>query len=469
MSKKKEQKAPVYKKIEFDENTNEPIVVEVSAESLDEEAIFNEEVERAKKIKANSDKKGGPIRHMVTASFLDDSEDKVISKRQKIFKNLMSVLFVVFVVGVLAFTFYNDFFASSEHREPFDKTNFLSIVSTSWPFFLLAIGALLFCFIFKGLKLSIMSKKLTKKWNFSVCMRTGIVGHYYNAVTPLAVGGQPFEIYHLNKHGVKGGPATALPVATYFLNQMAYSLLGILVIILVANNAFGIQDSFNSIVVSNLIIVLASIGVFFCMLMPILILLFLMFPRFCAKIVYFVMYLGGKLKIVKKPKETTYNVLKTIVLNTRCLKKIASSPLTIITTALLSIGEAVASCSIAYFTLKFFGFALNENISLISEWVQTVFICLLLYNAISFVPTPGNSGAADLSFYALFQSNLMAGLAFPAMLLWRILSYYVFIVVGFIYNTIDKKHLHQLAQQENLETAVTEDESSTASEQEVQN
>ncbi len=452
MSKAKKQKTPVYKKIEFDENTNEPIVVEVSADSLEAQAVFNEQVEKAGKIQAKADKKGGPIKHMVTSSFLDDSEEKAISKRQKVFKTIMSVLFVVFVVGVLAFTFYNDFLA--DHSEPFDKQAFFDTTQHSWYFILFAIASLFCCFLFKGIKLSIMSKQLTKKWRFGVCMRTGIVGHYYNSVTPLAVGGQPFEIYHLSKHGVDGGTATALPVATYFLNQFGYGLLGIVSIIMVSTNTLGIRDNFSSIVVSNVVTGIAIVGVCFCMLMPLLIVLFLMFPRFCAKIVHFVMFIGGKLKIVKKPKETTYSVLKTIVLNTRCLKKIATNPLTIISTFLLSILEAAASCSIAFFTLKFFGFALQGEINFMVEWIQTIFICMVLYNAISFIPTPGNSGAADLSFYALFHSNLAAGLAFPAMIIWRILSYYMFLVVGFTYNLIDKRSLSKHAQTSNAGESV---------------
>ena len=57
------------------------------------------------------------------------------------------------------------------------------------------------------------------------------------------------------------------------------------------------------------------------------------------------------------------------------------------------------------------------------------------------IPTPGNSGAADLSFYVLFSTGLTtAGLAFPAMVVWRILSFYSLIIIGFIFTTVYKKH-----------------------------
>jgi uncharacterized protein (TIRG00374 family) len=94
--------------------------------------------------------------------------------------------------------------------------------------------------------------------------------------------------------------------------------------------------------------------------------------------------------------------------------------------------EQICSCSIAFFTLKFFGFDLLNAITGL-EWILVVQICFLLYSAISFIPTPGNSGAADLSFFWLFSAGLSGGFAFPAMMTWRILSYYSFIIIGFIF------------------------------------
>lgn len=435
MKKKEEKQTPVYKKIEFDETTNEPIIVEISADSLEEEARVSEQLNKAKAKKEKIDEK--PVKHLVVNKLLGFNDDENINKRQKFLKTLFVVLFVVFVVGVLAFTFYNDFFSASESREEFTWEAFGDILSTSWQYLIFALLSLLMCFVLKGLKLSLTCKNLSGKLHFWTCLKTGIVGHYYNSVTPLAVGGQPFEIYHLSKHGVHGGTATSLPVATYFLNQLAYVIIGITALVVFKNNGLGMGQNFGGVLYSA-VSVLAIIGLCFCMVMPLLIIMFLMFPRACAKIVHFVMHLGEKLKIVKHPKETTYNTLKTVVHTTKCMKKIATSPLLLISCFLLSLLENIALCSISYFTLKFFGFDI-VGVGVMSEWIQVIFICTILYNAISFIPTPGNSGAADLSFYALFQTNLMVGLAFPAMATWRILSFYSFIVIGFIYNAIDKK------------------------------
>ena len=130
--------------------------------------------------------------------------------------------------------------------------------------------------------------------------------------------------------------------------------------------------------------------------------------------------------------------MRTVIHNSKCIKKFATTPVSFIVSFLLSVAEWCATCSIAYFTLRFFGFEI-ENVGGMMEWLQITEMCLILYAAISFIPTPGNSGAADLSFYALFQVKLMAGLAFSAMVVWRVLSFYSFIIIGFIFTTLRKK------------------------------
>lgn len=442
--KKKSEKSPVVTKIEIDEKTAEPTIVELSEKEAisainaanEGENSENTVITEAKKIVDKANSKTGKQLAMQKVFGLPDNDN--ITKRQKIFKYIMVGLFIVFVVGVLAWTAYNDFFASS-NKEIASFGDLMVTFGENWYHFILALCALGACFLLKGLKLSIMCKAETGKWHFKTCLETGIVGFYYNSVTPLAVGGQPFEIIHLSKHGVKGGVASSLPIATFFLNQLAFVLMGTLSLILLSFNALGLgPEIINSVVTTELVKISAIIGLICCFIMPSLVVIFSFTPRIGAKLVHFVMFIGGKLKIIRKPKETTYKTVKNVMHNSKCMKQLATNPLVLISTFILSLGEQFAMSSIAYFVLKFFGFGWNSNVFL--EWLQVIQICLVLYSAISFIPTPGNSGAADFSFYFLFSTGLtMAGFAFPAMLLWRVLSFYSFIIIGFVFTNVKKR------------------------------
>ena len=441
--KRKFKEKTVVNKIEFDENTAEPIIIQIPASSLKElHAEPAREIKKADFLENSDSKSIG--KQIVMSRFLGiNKEEENISKRQKTFKRIFTAIFIVFVLGVFAFTFYNDFF-STDKQYPSMKT-MLSILKHSWKFLLFALISLFLCYVFKGLKLSIMCKAMTGKFHLRTCFETGIIGTYYNCITPLAVGGQPFEIYHLSKHGVHGGVASSMPIASFFLNQFAFVALGIACLIMFKNNTLKVPAEIIG-VFPTIFSVMAVIGLVCCFFLPFTVVLFSLMPKVGAKLVHFVIGIGGKLKIVKNPKATTKKTIQNIFHNSTCLKKLGTNPIVFILSLLLSFAERLAEASIAYFTLLMFGFELMPGGFM--QWMQVVHIVLILYAAISFIPTPGNSGAADLSFYLLFEVGLLPGFAFPAMVLWRILSFYSHIIIGFVFTTI-KKRTDKLRNQQN--------------------
>ncbi len=368
-------------------------------------------------------------------------DDDAIDKKQKVVKTIFTVLFILFLVGSMAFTAYKDFIAPDRDFLSWEELG--KVLQNSWKFLLFALIALILNYLFKGLKLAIMCKSLTGNFHFKTCIETGIIGNYYNAVTPFAVGGQPFEIYHLSKHGVHGGVASSIPIAAFMLNQFAFVILGTISLILFQNNALEVPANIYGIFPTTMK-GLAIVGLLGCAIMPLLVVIFSLTPRLGASLVHFVVWLGSKLKIVKNPKETTMKIIKNVVHNAYCLKKICTNPLVFILCFLLSFLEHVATTSLAFFVLKAFGYnAVNlttgADVPLMTEWLQSAQISLLLVASIAIIPTPGNSGAADLSFFLFFEAGLAAGLAFPATLIWRLFAFYSYIIIGFTFATIKKR------------------------------
>ena len=102
-------------KIEVDEKTNEPIFVQVPLDDIKtdvEKELDETKIEKADFVERKADKSIGKQLVIKRVLGLNSPEEKAVSKRQKLFKNLFTLAFFIFVVGVLAFTFYNDFFAT---------------------------------------------------------------------------------------------------------------------------------------------------------------------------------------------------------------------------------------------------------------------------------------------------------------------------------------------------------------------
>ncbi len=425
--RKKKQGEILVTKIEVDENTNEPKIVEVP-----EKEYLNTPIEKADFVEMKSSK--GTSKQMAMEKVFGYKKEENVNKRQKLFKNIVTLLFGLFVIGSLLFTAYKDFLAPGKE---FPKLwQLKQIFLSGWLFFLCAAVCLVLAFLFKGLKSSIMCKSMTGKFHFKTCIETGIIGTYYNNVTPFALGGQPFEIYHLSKHGVHGGVASSIPIASFFLNQLAFVILGIVSLFTFNRNLLSapanIMNAFPAIY--N---VLAIIGLICCIFVPLIVIVFSFLPRVGAKLVHLIITIGSKLRVIKNPKETAQKTIKTVVHNAHCLKKIAASPTVFILIFFISFLENLANASIAFFTLKAFGF--NLEMHWFTEWLLVVEICFILFASITFIPTPGNSGAADLSFYLLFEAGLLAGLAFPAILVWRGISFYSTILIGFVFARYKKK------------------------------
>lgn len=429
--KKQTQSTSFVKKIVIDEVSNEPKIIEVS----ESEYLSSTPIEKKDFVQMKSHKSIG--KQMAMERVLGITKEQAVDKKQMLFKKLTTTLFIIFILGVLCYTAYQDFFTTGPNKQFPSLKALKEIFVNGWFYFAFAVLSLLFGFFVKGLKNVVMCKTLTKKWHFTTCMETAIIGTYYNNVTPLAVGGQPFEIYHLSKHGVRGGVASSIPIASFFLNQIAFVILAGLSIVLFKADALSAPTILLQ-AFPQTFYVLAVVGCVCCIFVPTLVVLFSIFPKIGAKLVYFVIKLGTKLKLIKHPNQTLTSTIKTVVHNSHCLKKIASKPLMFSLLFVLSFIENLFNVSIAFFVLKAFGMSI-ESLSIFSEWAIVSTITFILYSSITFIPTPGNSGAADLSFFLMFECLLLPGLAFPAMITWRLCSFYLTLVIGFTFASLKKK------------------------------
>ena len=332
--------------------------------------------------------------------FNDEEEVKTVTKRQKVFKVAFTVFFVLFVVAVLVYTAYDDF--SKDTLLSFGQI--MQYFAVNWYYFLFAFIAFLLTYLFEGLKTSFMMKASSGKYRFWICMESAIYHRYYDFITPLGTGGQAFVMMRMRKRGVDVGSAVALPLVSFIIYQVTFSILVVAALILNAFDVFGTQA-----IVTPAVYLLAILGIVLGMIFPTLILLFSYMPKMGNGIVKFVVGLGAKLKLVKDRDATLNNAIASVKKNSDAVKLISKDKWRYLPAFLCGFLQHAALCSIAYFTLRGFGYD-DITHNGMYEWVQLFLIAMLLYAAVSFIPTPGNSGAADFSFYAIFNSFLAAWL-----------------------------------------------------------
>ena len=84
-------------------------------------------------------------------------------------------------------------------------------------------------------KYVLMMKRMSNQENlkernfWKVARRTVLLGRYYDNVTPAAVGGQPFQIYHMRKHSrLSSGASTSIPIFGMISIQAAFIIIALI-------------------------------------------------------------------------------------------------------------------------------------------------------------------------------------------------------------------------------------------------
>lgn len=328
------------------------------------------------------------------------------AKRKKILRIVGAIAFVILNAIVLFFTARNDFSKDAPPitSAPFSGKNLL--------FLLCAIGCLVLAIAAETIKFLMMMHRLGERVSLRAALETMILGKYYDYITPSGAGGQPFQIWNLHAKGYSQGAASAMPLASFVTMQFGFVLIAIPVFLF--NN--GAVDSVA-------IRIAAYVGLVAYMLVPIMIVLSAISPAASAKIVGFFVKIGAKLRLVKHPARTAEKAENALLRYSDSLKTIAKSPILLVALFVFSVLYQAAICSIPYFVVRMFGGQLG--------FIQSLSMCVYVYFSVTIIPTPGNAGAAEGSFYLLFNQLDTSGL-FWAMLIWRFLTYYIFLILGLL-------------------------------------
>ena len=90
--------------------------------------------------------------------------------------------------------------------------------------------------------------------------------------------------------------------------------------------------------------------------------------------------------------------------------------------SLFSVIEVLALVSVPYFVIRGYG----SDVGYLESLVKGMYAM----NAAAYVPTPGTAGGAEAYFYGLFGNVLEGGSFFWAVMTWRAVTYYSFILIG---------------------------------------
>lgn len=352
-------------------------------------------------------------------------EHKSFSPKKFFKKPVMVVLFVLLNVAVIAATAVSEFGNSKNAAE-------LSEVVINWWLLLPAAACFVVAMVLEISKYVMMMRELSPdKKDFDikkarqVARRTVLLGRYYDNITPAAIGGQPFQIYYMRKNsGLSNGVATSIPLFGMISGQMGFIIIAIFCFLL---GSLSIENA--------ALIATACFGLLFYGFWPVVVMMATFLPKGMTELINVVVKFLAKIHIVKNKEAVIRKAEYEVTEYARSVKTILKTKGLFLKTILISVIFHILVSMIPFFVLTAFG----GEVDFLPCFVTTVAITSAVY----FVPTPGNAGAAEGTFYVVF-SALSEGYVFWAMLVWRFFSYYIYIIMGaftYFLMHLEKKHL----------------------------
>ncbi len=296
--------------------------------------------------------------------------------------------------------------------------------SPYYRFLWLALGSMVVYYLCEATCYSLLLKKLTGKYQFGIGVKTAIVGKYWDSLTPFGSGGQFAQVAYINSKGYKGNTSTSVVVGKYVFFEFAFVALGITVLCLPCSLfKYGVVVKW-----------LAFAGVMINLILTTFITLVSTNRKVCAVLVVGGLKLLHKMKIVKNYNKALFNSLRFIHNYQMSIKAFAKKPLLVLGEVLINALGLISMAMVSY--LIYLAFNYTPGVPVEHGLIQILTMTMLCQYATTFIPIPGGSGAAEVSFAAMFGKLFDNGAIFWALLFWRLFTYYLFIIVGFFYTVL---------------------------------
>lgn len=265
---------------------------------------------------------------------------------------------------------------------------------------------------FEGLIINLIIKTIHGSSRKSLGFKVGIIGLYYNLITPMASGSQPMQVYELSKANISPSKSTAVVVNKTILFQVSVTIYCALLMLF---NIELLQSNLKSI----------FIFIVFGMIMNVIMLGFGFFivlnPSATKKITYYILNLLCKVKFLKFLENKRTNIDEFVDEYNYSVKLFIKNKKALLLSFLLTFIQLTVYFSIAY--------CINKALNLTGHsYVLVLSLQVFLYMAVSSMPTPGNIGANEIAFFTIFSGIFPKEFLGYSVFLYGIFVYYFLLI-----------------------------------------
>ena len=293
----------------------------------------------------------------------------------------------------------------------------LQISKTNIYLFLLSMIILVSALAIKTLGLHVFLKEYDDKYRWNNTFKLTLIAQFLNGITPFQTGGQPFEVYLLKKQGIRISDSTSALIKDFISYQIALIITGFIALIINGVlNIIKLQSGINWFIFIGFLVNLVVLAVLLMIISP---------SKKSRTVIKKIIEFLFKFKLTKKigNKEQIDDGLDRFYQSGMQLRKEKKHFFISIVSNFVTL---IMLYIIPYIIFKSLGL---KSVNILGSISITAFVMLIG----NFVPIPGATGGLEYSFVHFFSAfSIEAATLSGAMLLWRFVTYFFGMILGFI-------------------------------------
>lgn len=253
-----------------------------------------------------------------------------------------------------------------------------------------------------------------KNYTIRKSLKTTAVGQFFSVITPGAVGGQPMQIYCMKKQRVDTGVSTSSLIQKFLIYQTTitfYSLVALVCDLNIFNGSLG-----------GAMLGLSLFGFISHAVVILFVFMFSFSRRLTSLIIKKCFNLLSKLKIIKNAPEKAKKLELELLKFHESNIKIYGNKKMFASICFLTVLQLTLIFTIPYAIYRSFNFSGANYFNMLTGQAFVTMVS-------SFMPLPGGSGAAEGSFYVFFETFFKENTIKSAILIWRIITYFLNVLV----------------------------------------
>lgn len=307
-------------------------------------------------------------------------------------------------------------------KDNFDKSINI-LFSANIIYLILAIIMYAIYFLFEALILKKLIAKYDKKYSFKKALELNIMTKFFNGITPFSMGGQPLQVYELNKDGIKISESTLVIVENFILFQVV--MVSLVILAFIGKFICHINPS-------SVLWISTIVGFVLNTLLLIIVTIICININFALKSGNAIIKLMVKMKLIKNKEKAMQSWEESCAEYSNGFRNLINEKKLVFECILLEIFEMFFLFLVPIFVFKSLGFTGNINI------IYSLILSTFVFIVGSYIPLPGGTMGTEYAFINYFDLFVSELLLSPAVILWRFLTYYFPMLIGAIVFNIRK-------------------------------